>query len=275
MLPFLTTLPFLGTKAYAVSEYISILARTRPGDVRDDPTRDGLLAILLGQSPMPKLTNRAAFGFAFDARSCGLQIAAIACGEGVGGPVTEYDSALGGKLAHPSDPSATYGWSEFDQVSPRENTSIDDAARAWYEGPGLNFGEWYFPQRLSIDAQVALTLNVASDDWRAAKYGLLASRGAEIDVPVFAVGSVVAPKDSAYDGLKTLAAPIGAGRPQAGKPRTDPDAFATLILPTLTHIDWIVGADVAGSPVAQFYDALHAFAVRVTPPGGVAVPVTK
>jgi hypothetical protein len=270
-----TTLPFLGTKAYVVSEYVSILARTAPDAVAVDATRDGLLSVLLGQSPMPKLTNRAAFGFAFDVKSCGLQIAAISCGEGKAGPITEYDSVLGGKLSHPSDPSATYAWTEFDQTSPHENTSIDDAARAWYEGPGLNFAEWYFPQRLSIDAQAARTLNAKPGDWRVDKYGLLASRGSEIDVPIFAVGSVVAASASAYDGIKTFAGPIGTGRPQAGKPRTDPDAFSTLILPTLTHIDWVVGTDASGSPVGRYYDALYAFAIKSTPAGGVTVAVTK
>jgi apolipoprotein N-acyltransferase len=70
--------------------------------------------------------------------------------------------------------NATYGWTEYDGVNPHEATSIDDAARAWYEGPQLNFAEWYFPQRLTIDASVALTLDIADGDWRATAYGLRA-----------------------------------------------------------------------------------------------------
>ncbi len=180
-------LPFLGDKAYAVSEYVAMLARWAPKEVAVDPGRDDLLAILLGQSPMPALTNRAAFGFAFDSDSCGLQIAAISCGAGTGGAITSYQSALGGTLVHPSDPSATYDWLEYDATNPKENTSIDDAARAWYEGPQLNFAEWYFPQRLPIDVGAALTLNIPSGDWRV-QYGLLAEHGAQIDIPVLATG---------------------------------------------------------------------------------------
>ncbi len=270
-----TSLPFLGQKAYVVSEYVAMQARFAPTKVETDDTRDGLLSILIGQSPMPKVTNRAAFGFAFDVKSCGLQIAAVSCGEGNGGAVTQYDSALGGKLAHPSDPNATYGWTEFDQTNPKGATSVDDAARAWYEGPGLNFAEWYFPQRLSIDAQAALSLDITDGDWRAKKYGLLSKHGREIDAPIFATGSVVAKTASAYDGIKNVAAPIGVGRPGAGKPRTDPDAFSTLISPSLTHIDWIMGTDAPGSVPTQFYDALHAFIIKSTPSGATSVPIAR
>lgn len=265
-------LPFLGVKAYMVSEYVAMQARWAPDTVSVDDGRDTLLGILLGQTPMPKLTNRAAFGFAFDVKSCGLQIAAIACGSGQGGPITDYDSVFGGKLAHPSDPSATYTWVDFDASNPPGNTSIDDAARAWYEGPQLNFAEWYFPQRLTIDPAVALSLDIADDDWRAKTYGLLAKHGKEIDVPVLAVGSVVA-KSGAYENLRNFIAPVGAGRPSAGKDRNDPAAFATLDLPSLTHIDWVVGRDVKGSAVGTFYDALGAFLLAQTTPGGVVIPV--
>ncbi len=254
-------LPFLGDKAYVVSEYVAMLARWAPKDIAVDPARDNLLSVLLGQSPMPKLTNRAAFGFAFDSDSCGLQIAAIACGAGTGGAITSYQSALGGTLDHPSDPAATYDWIEFDASNPVENTSIDDAARAWYEGQQLNFAEWYFPQRLPIDVGAALTLNITAGDWRT-QYGLLAEHGAEIDKSVLATGSVVA-KAGAYDKLQALL------------PRKDPDAFTTLELPTLTHIDWVVGTDVPGSPVAQWYDALVAFALKQTPAGSTTVPIVR
>ena len=267
-------LPFLGVKAYMVSEYVAMQARWAPDAISADDGRDTLLGILLGQTPMPKLTNRAAFGFAFDEKSCGLQIAAIACGNGQGGPITEYDSALGGKLSHPSDPNATYTWVEYDKSNPPENTSIDDAARAWYEGPQLNFAEWYFPQRLTIDSTVALSLDIADDDWRAKSYGLLAKHGHEIDVPVLAVGAVVAKKD-AYENLRAFVGPIGAGRPSAGKDRNDADAFLTIDAPPLTHIDWVVGRDVKGSAVGYFDDALGAFLLKQTTPGGVVIPVHR
>jgi pimeloyl-ACP methyl ester carboxylesterase len=264
------TIPFLGTRAYMVSEYVAMQARFAPEAISDDDGRDSLLSVLLGQTPMPKLTNRAAFGFAFDDESCGLQIAAVSCGKGEGGAITEYDSALGGKLKHPSDSNATYRWKEYDAVDPKEATSIDDAARAWYEGPQLNFAEWYFPQRLTIDATAASTLDVADDDWRAKTYGLLAKHGKTIDVPVLAAGSVVA-KTGAYENLRTFLPPVGAGRPSAGKARTDPDAFTAIDEPTLTHIDWVVGRDVPGTPLGKFYDALGAFLTKQTPSGGVAI----
>ncbi|CAN5317925.1 alpha/beta fold hydrolase [soil metagenome] len=267
-------LPFLGTRAYMVSEYVAMQARFSPDVVSVDDGRDSLLAVLLGQTPVPKLTHRAAFGFAFDDKSCGLQIAAVSCGTGQGGAITEYDSALGGKLVHPSDPNATYTWNEYDAVSPKDATSIDDAARAWYEGPQLNFAEWYFPQRLTVDATAASTLDVADDAWRAKIYGLLAKHGKEIDVPVLASGSVVA-KTGAYENLRAFLPKVGSSRPSAGKDRTDPDAFTAIDEPTLTHIDWVVGRDAPGTPLGKYYDALGTFIAKQTPSGGVTIAVKK
>ncbi len=267
-------LPFLGTRAYMVSEYVAMQARFAPDAIAVDEGRDSLLGILLGQTPVPKLTNRAAFGFAFDDASCGLQIAAVSCGKGEGGAITDYDSALGGKLKHPSDPNATYTWKEYDAVDPKEATSIDDAARAWYEGPQLNFAEWYFPQRLTIDATAASTLDIADDDWRSKLYGLVAKHGKEIDVPVLAAGSVVA-KKGAYDNLRAFLPPVGAGRPSAGKDRSDPDAFTAIDEPTLTHIDWVVGRDRPGTPLGNYYDALGAFIAKQTVPGGVTIGIRR
>lgn len=267
-------LPFLGTRAYMVSEYVAMQARFAPDAISVDDGRDTLLSVFLGQTPIPKLTNRAAFGFAFDEKSCGLQIAAVSCGHGEGGSITEYDSVFGGKLVHPSDASATYRWVEYDQVNPKEATSIDDAARAWYEGPQLNFAEWYFPQRLSVDASTAATLDIQDGDWRAVSYGLLAKHGKEIDVPVLAVGSVVA-KTGAYENLRGFLPSVGPSRPSAGKDRSDPDAFTVIDEPTLTHIDWIVGRDTPGTPVGKFYDAVGAFLAKQTPSGGVTVALRK
>jgi hypothetical protein len=83
----------------------------------------------------------------------------------------------------------------------------------------------------------------------------------------------VVAKPGAYDKLQALLPPVGPGRPSAGKPRTDPDAFTVMQQPTLTHIDWIVGTDAAGSPVTAWYDALVAFALKQTPPGSTTVPI--
>ena len=249
-------------------------ARWTPTVVEDDSERDGLLGVTLGISPMPKITNRAAFGFAFDVGYSPFTFTAAACGTPNGGPVGAYPSALGGMGMHPTDSTATYGWTDFDQTTPVQNTSIDDFARGWYEGPQMNEAEWYFPQRLTLDAQAAGTLNVADGDWRASTYGLNAKHGAAIDVPILAYALALIGKASAFDSLKALVAPvIGAGRPSAGKPRTDPDAFTAVALPQLQHVDGVAGADVPGSPVKQWYDALVAFALTQTPSGGVTVPI--
>ncbi len=270
-----TTLPFLGINAYIVAEYTAMRARWAPGDIVADSQRDNLLGVFLGQTPIPKMTNAAAFGFTFDSASTPLSFIAVSCGAGNGGAITSYTGILGTTAVHPSDPNATYGWTDFDRTSPVENTSIDDFARAWFDGPGLNLAEWYFPSRLALDAQAASTLVVTDADWRASAYGLLAKHGAEIDAPILAVALALVKDASRYDALKALVAPIGAGRVGAGKPRTDPDAFTATAMPELTHVDGIAGADVAGSTVTRWYDMLVAFAKKQTPTGGVVVPIRK
>lgn len=270
-----TTLPFLGINAYIVAEYTAMRARWAPNDFVVDSQRDNLLGVFLGQTPVPKMTNRAALGFAFDDASCPLAFVAVSCGSGAGGPITSYMSLLGGMAMHPSDPNATYTWTDFDKTTPPENTSVDDFARGWYDGPQINFAEWYFPSRLPLDAQAASTLNIADGDWRATAYGLAAKHGAEIDVPILAVALALVKDAAKFDELKALVAPIGAGRPSAGKPRTDPDAFTAKAMPELTHVDGISGTDVPGSRVAGLYDMLVSFAKKQTPSGGVVVPIRR
>jgi hypothetical protein len=268
-----TTLPFLGTKAYIVAEYTSMRATWTPTVVEADSERDNLLGVLLGVSPVPKMTDRAALGFAFDEASCPLTFIRISCGEGNGGAITPYTSILGGTAVQPSDPSATYGWTDYDQTTPSKNTSLDDFARGWFQGPGLNFAEWYFASRLTLDAEAAGTLNIAGSDWRATDYGLLATHGASIDAPILAVALALIGSASSYDALGALVAPIGAGRPSAGKARTDPAAFTSAYIAGMEHVDGISGADVPGSLPNQWYDMLVAFALQQTPAGGVAVPI--
>ena len=269
-------LPFLGVKAYVVAEYVSMAARFTPTAVESDSTRDGLLGVTLGLSPVPKMTNHAALGLAFDEQYAPFVFVAASLGEPSGGSVGPYQSALGGTQMHPTDPNATYDWVDFDKTTPVENTSIDDFARSWYEGPGLNLAEWYFPQRLVLDAQAAGTLDIADSDWRSSAYGLKAKNGAAIDVPILAYALALIGKASAFDALKaTVAQTIGAGRPSAGKTRSDPDAFTAVALPQLQHVDGVAGADAQGSAVKGWYDALVAFALKQTPAGGVVVPIQK
>jgi hypothetical protein len=270
------TLPFLGSKVYPVAGVVALRGLLAPTAVVADDARDSFLGTLLGLSPVPRMTNRAALGFAFDAHSNGLSFAAINAGEGTGGPIVAYEGLFGGALVHPSDPAATYGWLEYDQVNPPENSSLDDVARTWSVGPGVDFAEWYFPQRLTADVSVATTLTLAAGDWPAAQYGLLATHGREIDLPIFAHAAGLLGGDlTRFDRLRSLVAPIGPGRPHSGEARTADTAFRSLSSPGFSHIDPLVGADRAGSPIAAWYDGLAGWLRAHSPPGGVAVSSPK
>jgi hypothetical protein len=191
----------------------------------------------------------------------------VSCGSGTGGAIEPYTSLTGASLVHPTDLAATYDWKDFDAVSPKDATSIADLARSWYLGEGTNFAEWYFPNRLPLDAGVAGTLTVDESDWRWSAYGLRAKHGRAIDVPIFGGAFGLVRQASAFDKLKTVVAPIGAGRPSAGIPRTDPRAFTARAWPDLTHVDAILATDAPGSLAAQWYDALAEFAYANTPSG--------
>jgi len=195
---------------------------------------------------LPAMTNRAAFGLAFDVHSSPMGIAGVNAGEAVG-PLEEVDSPFGtGKIARPSDPSFKYTWQEYDQVTPRESTSLTDLSWAWTR-TGADFGEWYFPTRLNLDGFAAASLVLGPGDWAYDAYGLKATHGREIDVPVLAMAAGEVVHASAYDALKNLLPPVGAGRPQAGAARSGTDGF-------------------------EGVDHLAAFSKRVTPAGGVVVP---
>lgn len=268
------TLPFLGTKVYPVAAITAMRGALQPAEFTADTDRDGLLKTLLSLKDLPKMTNRAALGLAFDARSNALSFAAVNCGEPGGGPMTEYDSLFGVKLLHPSDAAATYDWVEFSKTTPPEHTSLDDLARSWYEGPGLDFAEWYFPQRLPADAAVAGSLTLKETDWPAAAHGLRAYHGRAMDLPIFGHAAGLMGGDVGnFQKLKELVqeTPIGPDRPLAGEARSSEKAFNTLGSPGFSHIDPLLGSDAPGSPVAAWYDALAAWARLHSPPGGVVV----
>lgn len=259
-------LPFLGVKVLEHAERMALathLAPKAPRIAHDDVT--GSLAILLGlrTQEIPAMNNRAAFGFSFDDASCAISIAAVSIGAPTGGPTATYKAFLGSELVHPSDPHATYDWLDFDQSTPKERTRLDDIAMSWFAGPGLNFGEWYFPSRLALDSGVVGSLNIQDDDWRA-KYGLRAKHGAEIDLPVLGFAAALTGSASRFDKLKAMLPPIGAGRPLAGTPRTDPKAFSVIEHPEFTHIDPLQAADVGDG--RAWYDALAEFVKRNTTP---------
>jgi hypothetical protein len=266
-----TVLPFLGVQALAVGEAVAIDATFAPSAVAAPASgRDSLLSIALGLTTLPKLTNRAAFGLPFDEGSAPLSFAAARCGVATGGPLVTYQGPFGGDLTHPADPNATYDWTDGPAVG--EPTRLEDLARAWFDGPGLNFTEWYFPQRLPVDAAAAGTLVIADDDWRSSVYGLRAKHGAAIDLPILAGAFRLVGDPAAFDALRKLVAPIGPDRPFAGRARTDADAFTAKAYPELAHIDGLVGLDAPGAPAAVFYEDVAAFAKKNSAPGGVVVP---
>ena len=267
-------LPLLGTKVYPVAAIAAMRSVWTPKAITPDDDRDKLLQTLLSLTTVPKLTNRAAMGFAFDVKSNGLSFAAVSCGQGTGGELGSYDSVFGSKLIHPSDPLATYEWTDWDMSSPKGNTSLDDFARVWFDGPGLDFAEWYFPQRLTADAPIASTLVLKAGDFAYDDYAMRATHGAEIDLPVLAAPAALLGGDvSKFDKLKALIAPVGANRPLAGKPRSDAGAFHLAPHPELTHIDSIAATDAPGSAGRAWYDELSAFVGANTTAGGVVVPV--
>jgi pimeloyl-ACP methyl ester carboxylesterase len=259
-------LPLIGVAALEQAERMAIATAFSPTALRlahEDITN--LTAVLLGldRKKIPAMTNRAAFGLAFDDASTAVFFAAISAGAITGGPVEKYKGILGGELIHPTDPAASYDWIEFDATTPKERSRLADMARSWFEGPGLNFGEWYFPMRLALDAGVVGSLNIADDDWRA-KYGLRARYGAAIDVPVLGVAAGLV-AESRFDKLRAmLTAPIGPGRPLAGTARTDPRAYQLLAKRQFTHIDPVQAADVGEGKT--WYDELYAFITTNTPP---------
>ncbi len=178
-------LPLLGVPIYPIAAVTAMRARWSPTAFAKDYDRDKAFQTLLALATVPKMTNRAAMGLAFDNESNGVAFASVSCGTVKGGPMEKYDSLLGGKLSHPSDPDATYDWVEFDQVSPKDLTSVDDIARSWYEGPGLDFAEWYFPTRLALDTASAGTLVLKEGEWPLADERMRAVHGAKLDLPIF------------------------------------------------------------------------------------------
>ncbi len=270
-------LPFLGLDIYPIAAITSMRSRLAPEKIAKDPYRDKAFQTLLSLGSVPKMTNRGAMGLAFDSESNGISFAAVSCGTSKGGPTEKYTSLLGGQLSQPSDPDATYDWVEYDQVSPKEHTSTDDIARSWYEGPGLDFAEWYFPARLAGDTPAAGSLVLKKGDWPLDEQGLRAMHGAEMDLPILGAVAGLVGDVKALDPLRALVkdVPIGAGRPLAGTPRTAEDAFRVVDITALTHIDPLSGADAGGGLVPRWYDTLTMWMKVNTPAGGVVVAVQK
>jgi hypothetical protein len=249
-------LPLLGTGVYASAEILSLEAQLMPDAVVADRNREQLLVTLLGlagRAQVPDMTNAAALGWGFDAASNGLTFAAVSCGSATGGAVEEYDSLLGARLIHPSDPAATYTWIDAYAADPAEHTPLASLAASWTLGR-TNFGEWYFPARLPLDLGAVAGLAIPEGGWQAME-GLRAFDGALMDAPVLAIAAGLRPVAS-YEASRMRGAPIGAGRPHAGTARTDELAYRVVDATFMTHIDPLSAPDTASNPVP---DAILAF----------------
>jgi hypothetical protein len=176
--------------------------------------------------------------------------------------VEAFTSPLTGEQRfRPTDAQRTYGWRDYDEVTPPEKTSIAVLARVAHEGP-TNRVEWYMPARLPLDAGAISRLDVSGpQDWRWA-HGLRASRNAQMDAPVLAVlaGRGLVPHGVALAPYRgAIARAVGPGRPRAGAVR-DPLApsatsgFFELVLADHAH-DVVVHA-VGPAGDAEVYQPL-------------------
>ncbi|MBL8955316.1 MAG: hypothetical protein JNK82_31370, partial [Myxococcaceae bacterium] len=176
-------LPLLEASLYPLGAGAALRAMLRPDLLERDVPRAEALKLLFGLSTLPRFTNRAAFGLVFDAASCPVSIAAVNGGAAEGGELTLGPAVFGGgMLLKPTQVDATYRWREYDQVSPAEATSLDDLALAWAR-PGSDFGEWYFPARLSLDARLGESLTLSATDWPV-QYGVRSFHGRALSLPV-------------------------------------------------------------------------------------------
>jgi len=264
--------PLLDVKLFPVSVGTALRATWNPDAVEVDRPRREALELLFLSSNLPRMTNRAAFGLAFDATTCPVSIAAVNAGA-TDGPLVPATPLFGSDpVQKPAPSTQTFTWKEFDQVSPPEPTSLSEFALTWTR-PGADFGEWYFPMRLALDSALASTLTLAPGDWPVTGYGVRAMRGRELAVPVLVEAAGILKGDvTAYDGLRDLMAPVGAGRPNEGRTRSEPEGFRAVSNPGFSHLDPLAGADLPGTEVRAWFDVVVDFAKANTPAGGVVVP---
>jgi pimeloyl-ACP methyl ester carboxylesterase len=266
--------PILESTLFPIGIDTAMRATWNPDAIERDVPRAQALQTVFLMDKLPRFTNRAAFGLAFDAASCPVSIAAVNAGQSVGGALTPSTAAFGGgTVVKPTELTATYGWVEFDAVSPKEVTSLSDFALAWMR-PGADFGEWYFPTRLSLDSGLGASLTLSGTDWPVTAHGLRAMHGRELSMPMLVEAAGILGGDvTKYEKLRALLPVVGAGRPASGAARITSDGFATVAHPHFSHIDPLAGSDVAGSEAAAWFDTFAAFATKNTIEGGVLVPV--
>ena len=209
-------------------------------------------ATLIFLNEPPPMTATALVGFAIDDASSPLRGMRARCGA-PDGPVESFTSPLTKEQRiRPADSKRTYGWLDFDQVTPPELTSVRTLARVAHEGP-TNRLEWFFPSRLLLDTAAVSKLNFDDQGWQA-RYGLRATRAAAVDAPVLTVmaGQGLARTPSKHHWFRDLLATrVGAARPRAGAARSDNamdrGGFAELTLAQYAHDDLIH----ASSPGAE------------------------
>jgi pimeloyl-ACP methyl ester carboxylesterase len=263
-------IPLFGVAVFARAEVLALRALYAPDDVIVDKGRDSDLRIqlALGGAKMPPLTNAAAFGWSLDDDSDAITITSPSMGEPAGGPVARYDSTVAGKeLSHPASETDTYTWVDATATDPDNRTHMADFAHAFTDGR-TNISEWYFPARLLTDLAAVGGAHVDPAGWQAAA-GLRVFDGPLDDAPILCIpAQITTPADCAKIPAR-VAATIGAGRPNAGAPRTTNAGFQTLPLPGFTHLDPVTAMTRADNPVpATILD----FVTANAPAGTTAVP---
>ena len=264
--------PLLESTLFPVGLGTAMRASWNPDIVEKDVPRAQAFQTLFLMDRLPRFTNRGAFGLAFDAASCPVSIAAVNAGQATGGALTSSSSPFGGgTVLKPTELSATYGWLEYDQVEPKEVTSLSEFALAWLR-PGVDFGEWYFPSRVLLDVGLGSSLVLQPSEWPVTAHGLRAMHGREIGAPVLVEAAEILSGDVAkYEKLRAVLPLVSEGRPSAGASRQVSDGFQAIAHPGFSHIDPVAGTDVPGSESAAWFDSLVDFMKRNTREGGVVI----
>jgi len=261
-----TVLPLLGIDVYAQAEIGSLRVLLDPDAVVEDFGRDRTLATLtsLRPSQIPAMSNEAALALAFDDSTVLLDFVGTKLGSLVG-PTEEYATLFGGMSLRPSDPDATYTWTDAYDADPPEPTPIAALSRAFADGR-TNFAEWYFPSRLPLDISAVGGAAIAEDGWQADE-GLRAFDGAENDAPILCVAAGLVGVD-AYDAIPgRVATEVGAGRPAAGATREDGVGLVVLDATEQAHLDPVLAPESENNPVPEAVRAfLDAHAAAGTSP---------
>ena len=265
-----TTLPLLGINVYTSAEIVSLRTWFDPSGIIEDPIRDTTFEILfgLGVGQMPEATNVATLGLAFDSMHQPLSFSRTTLGTLTGGPTEDFTFVIAGDdvLQRPSDPDATYDWIDAFDSDPQEFTPTRNLARSFTIGES-NFAEWYFPQRISLDAGAARGGNVDEAGWQVA-YGIRAFDGELNDAPALCI---LAQNADRCDALRTRLAPtIGAGRPHAGETRDSDLGVTAIEAVDMAHLDLILSDERA--PANRVPNAVTTFLETHTDPGTITLP---